>query len=621
MDRARYTDLFLTEGREHLMTCAQLLLELEQAPRELEPVHGLFRAMHTLKGMAATMGYSQVTDLSHQMETVLEAVRQGERRVNRPLIDLLLETVDALTAGIETAAEGQDAELDFRDLLARLNKRPRTRKRAVDDDVAPKSKPSPAGMWVEVVIDPAAPMRGGRAAVLLREAEALGAVSAVTPSASELERESFTGQFGFHLASDAAPAAIATRLRTVGDVLEVKCAPRSPGSRTPGPAERDAATSSTPTVRVDRRRLDALMNQIGELVVTKNRLASLAAADDGELSAAVDRMARLVSKMQAEVMLARLTPVAEVVDRFPRMVRDLSRVVGKEVSLHVEGRHIEVDRSILEQIGEPLLHLLRNAMDHGIESAEARVKAGKPRAGQLSLIAARERNSVTFEVRDDGAGIDRAAILEKAKREGSVAESVTSLTDEQLLEVLARPGFSTAERVTSVSGRGVGVDVVLTRIRALGGSVEIRSEVGHGTSVTLRLPLTVILLRALLARVGEERYVIPVTHVRETVFLDSRSATTLDGRQALNLRDQVIPTVRLRDLAGFPNAPTPPRQPCVVFEVGARRTALVVDALLGQEEIVVEPFEPPSGTPAVFSGATILSDGVPSLIVDAAAVV
>ena len=620
MDRARYTDLFLTEGREHLVTCAQLLVELERAPRDLEPVHGLFRAIHTLKGMAATMGYSQVTDLSHEMETVLDAVRRGERRASRPLIDVLLETVDALTAGIETAARGQDAELDFQDLLARLTKRPRTRKRASNDAAAVKNTPL-AGMWVQVVIDPAAPMRGGRAAVLLREAGSLGTVSEITPSASELERESFTGQLGFHLVSDAAPAAIAARLRTVGDVREVTCDPRSPGHEASGAGERHAAKPSTPTVRVDRRRLDALMNQVGELVVTKNRLASLAAGSGGELSAAVDRMARLVSEMQAEVMLARLTPAAEVLDRFPRMVRDLSRVVDKEVSLIVEGRHIEVDRAILEQIGEPLLHLLRNAIDHGIESVEARKKAGKPPAGQLSLIAARERNSVTFEVRDDGAGIDRAAILEKARREGSVADSVTSLTDEQLLEVLGRPGFSTAKRVTSVSGRGVGVDVVLTRIRPLGGSVEIRSEVGRGTSVTLRLPLTVVLLRALLARVGQERYVIPVTHVAETVFLDSRSATTLDGRQALNLRDETIPTVRLRDLAGFPDEPTPTRQPCVVFEVGTRRTALVVDALLGQEEIVVEPFQPPSGTPAVFSGATILSDGVPSLILDAAAVV
>jgi two-component system chemotaxis sensor kinase CheA len=302
-------------------------------------------------------------------------------------------------------------------------------------------------------------------------------------------------------------------------------------------------------------------------------------------------------------------------------VRDLARVVGKEVSLGVEGGHIEVDRSILDQIGEPLLHLLRNAVDHGIEPPKVRSKAGKPRMGQLSLIASRERNSVVFRVSDDGRGIDREAILEKAKREGVLAESAEFLDDEQLLDVLGRAGFSTAQKVTSVSGRGVGVDVVLTRIRLLGGSVEIQSEVGRGTAVTLRLPLTVVLLRALLARAGEERYVIPVTHVAETVYVDRRSLTELNGREAVVLRDEVIPTVRLRELVGLNgNVPVPSRQPCVVLEVGARRTALLVDGLLGQEEIVVEPFDPPSGTPAVFSGATILSDGVPSLIVDAAAI-
>jgi len=463
-------------------------------------------------------------------------------------------------------------------------------------------------------------MRGARALILLREAETLGTVTGVTPSLGEIERVSFTGRLGFHLETTAAEQEIAARLQAIGDVTEVTCEAATPGGPQPRPAE-SGSPAPAATVRVDRRRLDALMTQVGELVVTKNRLATLTGPDEGELAATVGRLGRLVSDLQAEVMLARLTPVAEVFDRFPRMVRDLARVVDKDISLTVEGHHIEVDRSILDQIGEPLLHLLRNAVDHGIESAEARAKAGKPRTGRLSLVAARERNSVTFTVRDDGAGIDRAAILDKARREGGLPSSVTSLTDEQLLEVLARPGFSTADRVTSVSGRGVGVDVVLTRVRALGGSVEIQSEVGRGTSVTLWLPLTVVLLRALLARVGQERYAIPVTHVSETVFLDSRTATTVEGHEAVMLRDQVIPAVRLRDLAGFPEEPLPARQPCVVFEVGARRTALVVDALLGQEEIVVEPFEPPRGTSAVFGGATILSDGVPSLIVDAAAVV
>lgn len=624
MDRARYTELFLNEGREHLTTCSQLLVQLEQAPGEIEPVHGLFRAVHTLKGMAATMGYSQVTDLSHRMESVLDDVRRGERQVGAELIDALLDTVDALESGIESAALGHDAELDFRETLAQLlptQPRKRTRKHASKGgSQAVEQKPGPQALSVRVVIDPRSPMRGARAALILEEARAVGQVSAVEPPSSEYERDGFAGEFSYQLVSDVSAEVVADQVRKAGDVVSVSCEPLVRGLPSTSGARAGAVPS--PTVRVDRRRLDNLMNQVGELVVARNRLTALIPpGGEGEAGAIVAKIGRLVTEFQAEVILARMTPVAEVFERFPRAVRDLARVVGKEVSLGVEGGHIEVDRSILDQIGEPLLHLLRNAVDHGIEPPKLRSEAGKPRMGQLSLVASRERNSVVFRVSDDGRGIDRAAILEKAKREGVLRESAEFLEDEQLLDVLGRAGFSTAQKVTSVSGRGVGVDVVLTRIRSLGGSVEIQSEVGRGTAVTLRLPLTVLLLRALVARAGEERYVIPVTYVAETVYVDRRSLTELNGREAVVLRDVVIPTVRLRDLVGLNgNTAAPSRQPCVVLEVGARRTALVVDALLGQEEIVVEPFDPPRGTPAVFSGATILSDGVPSLIVDAAAI-
>ncbi|NNG15996.1 MAG: chemotaxis protein CheA [Gemmatimonadales bacterium] len=625
MDRARYTELFLNEGREHLTTCSQLLVQLEQAPKELEPVHGLFRAVHTLKGMAATMGYSQVTDLSHRMESVLDQVRRGDRRVSAELIDALLDTVDALESGIESAALGHDAELDFREVLAPLlptEPRKRVRKRAPEKGLPParKPKPSTAQLAVQVVIDPRSPMRGARAALILENIRALGRVSGVEPPSSELERDVFAGEFSFQLATDASAEVAAESVRKVGDVHAVSCEPVA--RSTPAATGARAGAVASPTVRVDLRRLDTLMNQVGELVVARNRLTALIPpGGDGEVVAIVAKIGRLVTEFQAEVILARMTPVAEVFERFPRAVRDLARVVGKEVSLEVEGSHIEVDRSILDQIGEPLLHLLRNAVDHGIEPPQARSEAGKPRMGQLSLVASRERNSVVFRVTDDGRGIDRAAILQKAKRDGVVAESAEGLADEQLLDVLGRAGFSTAEKVTSVSGRGVGVDVVLTRIRSLGGSVEIQSEAGRGTAVILRLPLTVVLLRALLARAGEERYVVPVTYVAETVYVDGRSLTELNGREAVVLRDEVIPTVRLRELVGLNgNVRAATRQPCVVLEVGTRRVALVVDALLGQEEIVVEPFDPPSGTPAVFSGATILSDGVPSLIIDAAAI-
>ena len=389
----------------------------------------------------------------------------------------------------------------------------------------------------------------------------------------------------------------------------------------PAPVEAEALGRSR-QIRVDLRRLDALMNQVGELVVAKNRLAIHSAASGdlalGELS---DRIARLVSGMQAEVIAARMTPVGEVFDRFPRLVRDLSRDLGKRIRFDMEGEEIELDRSILDEIGDPLLHLIRNAADHGIESPERRGAAGKPAEGRILLSASRERNSVLLRVSDDGRGIDRAAILAKARRDGLADASVESLSDDLLLRVLARPGFSTAETVSGVSGRGVGVDVAMTRVRALGGTLEVRSEVGKGTTFAIRVPLTLAIVRALLADAGGERYAVPLAYVAETVEFDPKAVTSVRNREALLVRDQVIPTVHLRDLVSGPARPLPARRPTVILEVGERRTALVVDALLGQQDIVVEPFDAPRGMPPYVGGATILADGAPALILDAAALI
>jgi two-component system, chemotaxis family, sensor kinase CheA len=375
-------------------------------------------------------------------------------------------------------------------------------------------------------------------------------------------------------------------------------------------------------VRVDRRRLDALMSQVGELVVARNRLLELAQqAPGGELEALGARISRLVSDLQAEIIEARMTPVWQVFDRFPRAVRDLARQLGKQVRFEMEGEGIELDRAILDELGDPLLHLLRNAVDHGLETPEERQAEGKPAEGRLVLSAARERSSVAIRIQDDGRGIDRRAILAKAKREGVVGPEVELLTDDLLLKVLGRPGFSTAERVSSVSGRGVGIDVVLTRVRAHGGAVEIASTPGAGTTFTLRLPLTLAILRVLTARVGTERYLLPLSYVAETVEFDVQPATEVKGREAIVLRDRVIPTVHLRALLGVTGGDIPPRRPGLVLEVGDRRSAVVVDALAGQQEVVVEPFDAPRGTPPLFSGATILADGTPALILDAAALV
>jgi two-component system, chemotaxis family, sensor kinase CheA len=618
MDVPKYAALFLAESREHLGSCNLLLLEWERDPVATTPVGGLFRSIHTIKGMAATMGYSGVAELAHRMENLLDALRQGRVAPEGGIFELLFRGVDALARQVEAAAVGREPSLD-EELKTELDaaaagqggpatvqvRSGRTRRRAGD---APRMRP------VQVTIRSDTPMRGARAALVVRRAEGLGVVSRVRPPATHFELDEFDGRISFRIETRAADDEVAAAIRSAGDVALVRFEETAP--------EEAEATGRTRQVRVDLRRLDALMKQVGELVVAKNRLSAMAASSsDATLVELSDRIGRLVSAMQGEVIGARMSPVGEVFDRFPRLVRDLARDLGKRIRFHMEGEEIELDRSILDEIGEPLLHLIRNAADHGIESPEQRAAAGKPPEGRILLAASRERNSVALRVSDDGRGIDREAILVKARREGLADGTTDMLTDDLLLRVLARPGFSTAEAVSGVSGRGVGVDVAMTRVRALGGTLEVHSEIGLGTSFVIRVPLTLAIVRALLADVGGERYAVPLAYVAETVEFNPRAVTSVRNREALLVRDLVIPTVHLRDLVVSRARPLPAKRPTVILEIGERRTALVVDALVGQQDIVVEPFEAPRGMPPFVGGATILADGAPALILDAAALV
>jgi len=364
------------------------------------------------------------------------------------------------------------------------------------------------------------------------------------------------------------------------------------------------------------------MDLIGELVTARGRLNELAAERrDPAIDDVTIQISRLTADLQAEIIQARMTPVWQVFDRFPRLVRDLARQLGKQVAFRVEGKEIELDRAILDELGDPLMHLLRNAVDHGIEPPAERRRRGKNPEAEIVLTALRERSSVAISVTDDGRGIDRATILKRARRDGLVDPHAEALTDDQLLRVLARPGFSTADAVTNVSGRGVGIDVAVTRLRALGGSIEIRSQPGKGTTFVLRLPVTLAIVRALIASVGRERYALPLTYVAETVELGAAPTTTVEGREAIVLRDRVVPLVYLRQLLGVAGDAPPPRRPIIVLEMGDRRSGVVVDGMLGQQEIVVKGFDAPQGTLPVFSGATIMGDGVPALILDAGGLV
>ena len=637
MDLSQYAELFLAESREHLSACNQLLLDWERTPANSAPVGGLFRAVHTVKGMAATMGYGRVTDIAHRTENLLDLLRRGSRPATDELLQLLFRARDALEHAVELSVVGREDELDVAEVVADLESAaallagPERAVPAPPTATAVVARAAPregGGRLVQVTLRAEAPLKGGRALLALKRAQALGAVQGVTPPQAGFESDDFDGRFSFRLDSSAAAADIERAVRAAGDVEHVSVGGGGEERRAAAPrggAAAAAAAEATPEksrhIRVDLRRLDELMDLIGELVTVRGRLNELAAARrDPAVDDVAIQISRLSADLQAGIIQARMTPVWQVFDRFPRLVRDLARELDKQVAFRVEGKEIELDRAILDELGDPLLHLLRNAVDHGIETPAERRRGGKPPEGEIVLAAVRERASVAISVSDDGRGIDRARILERAKREGLVDPHAEALSDDQLLRVLARPGFSTAEAVTSVSGRGVGIDVAVTRIRALGGSIDIRTEAGKGTSFVLRLPVTLAIVRALIAGLGGERYALPLTYVAETVEFGVQPTTIVEGREAIVLHDRVVPLVHLRRMLGV-SGDAPPRCPIIVLEMGERTSGIVVDGMLGQQEIVVKGFDPPQGTLPVFSGATIMGDGIPALILDAGGLV
>ena len=564
MDLAKYAALFQSESREQLSTMNEELLALERTPTATEPVSAVFRAVHTMKGMSATMGYATVTALAHELESLLDRVRHAEITVDRAVTDTLFAAVDALERAVEIEVAGGSAEIAAAPALDQLRALARERESA------------------------AMPLHTQEFAI---------------PSATqEFAIPSETQEFAIPSATQEFAIPSSTQEFAV-----------------PGAAKANAAKGER-TVRVELRRLDGLTNLAGELLVARGRLTDVAhEIASPALDEALAQASRLISDLHEEIMASRMVPVGQVFDRFPRLIRDAAHSLGKEIELTLNGREIELDRSMLDEVGEPMVHLLRNAADHGIELPDVRERAGKPRAGQLTLTVTRERQMVTMRVQDDGRGIDRNQVLARARAQGLVDATVEKLDDEQLVRIIARPGFSTAERITDISGRGVGIDVVLTRVRALGGSVEIASKPGEGTTVTLRLPVTLAIVRALLARVDGEMYAVPMAHVRETAELRQTARRRVQGREVMMLRDEVVPLLHFREVVGLPEARlvgADGSAQVIVIESDGRRTGLVVDEFAGQQDIVVKGFDGVRDGLALFSGATILADGAPALIVD-----
>ncbi|MDP1857467.1 MAG: chemotaxis protein CheA, partial [Gemmatimonadaceae bacterium] len=591
-----------------------------------EPVDAIFRAVHTVKGMSGVMGYNAVGALSHAMESLLARVRAGEESLTPEQVSLLFDAADALEHAIEASSSAQESALDVTSLVERLQGRPSpTRSVAHGDDHGAYTLPDGSGVAIEIALEGGTILPGARAQLVLARARSLGAVQGIAPTVAEMMDDGFDGRFAVRVQTDANDATITSTLLAAGfvrDVRVVRAVPR-PAS-TPGADARFAAAWSSDAlkaplqryVRIDLRRLDHLMNLAGELMIVRGRLAQRAAQhDDPALDDAVAEASRLIGEVQDGVLGGRMVPVWQVFDRFPRVVRDAALSLGKDVEFVLEGREIELDRTLLEQIADPLVHLLRNAIDHGVEAPAARVAAGKRATGRLSLSATRERSAVVIRLRDDGGGIDRHAVLRKAQGMGLVDAEREQLDDDEILRLIARPGFSTADRVTEISGRGVGIDAVASRVRALGGLLELRSVEGEGTTFSLRLPVTLAVIPALLARVGDESYALPLTHVTETMQLSRSTVRTVRGREVLVLREEVIPLLHLRDVVGL-SAGAASSSHLVIVEMADRRAGLVVDRLLGREEVVVKPFDAVRGAVSCFNGATIMGDGSAALILE-----
>ena len=679
MDRSRYADLFRTESREQLSAINRALLSLEQGEAAREPVDAIFRGVHTIKGMSATMGYTGVAEFSHELESLLDKVRSGEQMLSTELMDAFFSAADALEDGIEQAQEDAPMTPAMHKVIERLHDLAGGRSTSEfrvfrkSDVFRVTSEFQVPGLAAEPASAPIAPdaaqqtvvvrvgqassalLPGVRGFMVVQRLKALGEVTACEPAVEVLQAATVPQRITITLRTAADSSALEQAVRGAGDVetvtIERRATPAAvpvipvppplPGGGAPlarrasdqgapfgrrasdaladellTTAERASPVQRTRHVRIELSRLDTLLNLIGELVIVRGRLQALVRVlTEPALHEAVTDASLLVTELQTEIMPSRLVPVGQIFDRFPRLVRDLARQLGKEIAFVVEGKEIELDRSVLDELGEPVVHLLRNAIDHGLEAPETREVQGKPRGGMLTLAAARDRSAVLITVRDDGKGIDRARVLQRALELGLVEAGTSRLDDAALMMCIAHPGFSTKEQVTEVSGRGVGIDAVQSRVRALGGSLGIETDPGKGTSVTIRLPVTLAIVRALLARVGDERYALPLTHVRETMERRPTTITQVQGKEVFVLRDEVLPILRLRDVVQLSGAGAGLEE-IVVIERGDRRAGLVVDELTGQEDIVVKSFDAVRDGASLFSGATILADGAPALIVD-----
>ncbi len=605
MDK-KYLGIYLDEMRDHLEDLNRNILALEKDPQR-ETLDELFRTFHTIKGMSATMGFRDVSELSHGLEELLEDVRSHDHAVDGGLIDLLFESIDILETKTAKLGQGDYSDIAIDGVLAKLNN-------VINERGAPDGGTVKGIVRVDVSLDRDCALKSVRAFMVFKELEKIGRILRCHPPEDKIEAGDFGDKFTVYVLTDKRDT-IQERLTGLSEVERVNISTEREG-RDPE-ARKIGEITSVQSIRVPIQRLDYLMNLVGELVISRSRLASIADKYDLEdLREAVSGVERLVSDLQEEIMEMRMVEVAYIFDRFPRMVRDLAKKEGKKIDFIIEGRDIKLDRTVLDEIGVPLVHLLRNAVDHGIETPDERRAKGKKETGTIRLIASREKKHVEITVMDDGRGIDTRKIKEIAlKKKLKTREELEKLREKELLTLIFTPGISSAERVTDVSGRGVGMDVVKNKIVALGGTVELKSEIDKGTMITLRLPPTLAIIQALLVGLNGETYVIPLNSVKETIKVRRNEFKTVLGREVIQLRGSVIPIHRLSSLFNSRHQDRDEYH-AVIVEHNSQAYGVVVDRLLGQDEIVIKSLDVSIRDSRGLGGATILGDGRVALIID-----
>lgn len=690
MDVSQYLEIFIDETKEHLQNLNEQLLVLEKEPDNADTINEIFRAAHSLKGMAGTMGYKRMQRLTHDTENVFSEIRNGKMKVSPNLVDTLFQSLDALEGYLEniqqTADEGTE---DHEPIIKQLNEilangtgetvtsaavsteKAKEEPAASDEDAKKKYKnmtleehelhaveeaykKNMSVFGMTVYVQESCILKAARAFLVFKALEEVGEIIVSSPTVQDIEDEKFEFDFSLYLITEKDEEKVKTAVTNVSEIegvvlekiesvqqLKAEENVVVPEEKEPEKSPAQAVAQAAPekqqqtqtkqtakpvvnrTVRVDIEKLDALMNQVSELIIAKNSLVSISSTDNTETSTQglhdqIEYLERITTNLHESVMKVRMVPIESVVSRFPRMIRDISKKLDKPMELYMTGEETELDRTVIDEIGDPLMHLLRNSADHGLESSELRAERGKNPVGSIFLNAYQEGNNVIIEVGDDGNGIDVESVRKKGVERGIVtAEQAETLSDKDVIGFLFMPSFSMAKKVSDLSGRGVGLDVVKSKIESLGGDVEVKTKLGEGTTFVIRLPLTLAIIQALMVELGDEKYAISLGTIQTIEDISVSDIKYVQGKEVIHLRGTVIPIIRLDQVLDIgPRENNSDNLIVVIVKKGDKSAGLVVDNLIGQQEIVIKSLGKYIDNTKVISGATILGDGEVALILD-----